>query len=281
MKNKCAAKPLLVRVATFLFMLFIAGNILWGCVQTSLQSQSANENRLTALPSKVSHTPLSREPSQTSTPTQTPTPSPTPNPYAAEFAEVSASFKEDFRKYQAINKDILAWLEIKAANISQPVLLGPDNEHYLKIGFDTQDAPMGSIFFDMRTKTDFSDKNIVIYGHNWDNGRMFSNLIQYRNQQFLNENLEYYLYTPKAIYRAQIAALVIVEHDDPSMLFPEFDNPSALEEYLSKMGKQAELRTKINLKETDQFISLYTCLNNAQNQRMILVGKLIEIGRYP
>ena len=235
----------------------------------------------TASPTPIPVTPSATFAASTTPATSTPTPTVTPNPYAAEFAKISRVFKQDFKALQTINPDIQGWIEIEAAGINHPVLLGPDNEYYLDIGFDKKDAPMGSIYFDMRFKPDMSDQNVVIYGHNWDNGRMFSNLIRFRNKRILDENPEFYIYTPLGIFRAQIAAIMIVKPDDPTLLVPNFESEADLKEYLNKVNSKAELRTKIELNESDRFLSLYTCTNNAKDDRLVFISKLIEIGRYP
>ena len=241
----------------------------------------ANQNTSTATPSpSPTLEPSTTTPTKTPSPTSTVIPTKTPNPYAAEFARISKDFKQDFTALQTINPDIKAWIEVEAVGINHPVLLGPDNEYYLTIGFDKKEAKMGSIYFDMRFKLDMTDQNVVIYGHNFDNGRMFSNLVRFRNKRFLAENPEFYLYTPTAIYRAQIAAVMITNPDDPTLLVPNFETDADLKEYLTKLNTKAEFRTDVELKESDRFLSLYTCTNNARDDRIVIVSKLIEIGRY-
>ncbi len=267
-------------------LIFAASLFLAACGSATRSSKPvANTSALSTATPTISPTPRPVTPSATfaasTTPaTSTPTPTATPNPYAAEFAVVSRAFKQDFKALQIINPDIQGWIEIEAAGINHPVLLGPDNEYYLTIGFDKKEAKMGSIYFDMRFKPDMSDQNVVIYGHNWDNGRMFSNLIRFRNKRVLDENPEFYLYTPLGIYRAQFAAIMIVKPDDPTLLVPNFETEADLKAYLQKLNTQAEIRTKVELKESDRFLSLYTCTNNARDDRIVLISKLVEIGRY-
>ena len=268
-------------------LILVASFILAACGSARLSSQplvntpAQKTQTATSSPTPIPVTPSATFAASTTPPTSTPQPTATPNPYAAEFARVSRAFKQDFAKLQAINPDIKGWIEIEAAGINHPILLGPDNEYYLDIGFDKKEAPMGSIYFDMRYKPEGTDQNVVIYGHNWDNGRMFSNLLRFRNKRIMDANPEFYLYTPTAIYRAQFAAIMIVKPDDPSLLFPNFGEEVDLKEYLNKLNTQAELRTKVELTESDRFLSLYTCTNNAKDDRIVFISKLIEIGRYP
>ena len=278
----------LARRLGFLLLTITALLILSACGSAQRNSQPLVKNPTqstptstpTSAPTPIPVTPSATFGASTTPPTSTPKPTATPNPYAAEFASVSKDFKQDFTDLQTINPDIKGWIEIEAAGINHPVLLGPDNEHYLTIGFDKKEAKMGSIYFDMRFKPDMTDQNVVIYGHNFDNGRMFSNLVRFRNKRFLADHPEFYLHTPTAIYRAQIAAVMIVKPDDPTLLVPNFETNADLKEYLTKLNTKAEFRTKIELKESDRFLSLYTCTNNARDDRIVIISKVIEIGRY-
>ena len=57
-----------------------------------------------------------------------------------------------------------------------------NNDFYLKHSFDKKYNAAGWIFADYRNKLDGSDKNIVVYGHNRQNGTMFSSLRNILNQ---------------------------------------------------------------------------------------------------
>jgi len=288
MKNHSPSVISLEKHLGILMAIILAGLFLAACGSARRSSKpvvntplgSTQTQTPTISPTPIPVTPSATFAASTTPPTSTPKPTATPNPYAAEFALVSKAFKQDFTALQTINPDIKGWIELEAASINHPVLLGPDNEYYLTIGFDKKEAKMGAIYFDMRYKPEMTDQNVVIYGHNFDNGRMYSNLVRFRNKRFLAENPEFYLYTPLGIFRAQIAAIMIVKPDDPTMLVPNFETKADLKDYLSKLNTKAELRTKIELKESDRFLSLYTCTNNAKDDRIIIVSKLIEIGRY-
>lgn len=286
MKHLPFLNPYRKSVLGLLILVMAAGLALSACgsaprAATPVQASSAQDTSTpTISPTPKPATPSPTFAASTTPPTSTPTPTSTPNPHAAEFAKVSREFKQDFKALQTINPDIKGWIEIEAAGINHPVLLGPDNEYYLDIGYDNKPAKMGSIYFDVRYKPDGNDQNIVIYGHNWDNGRMFSNLIRFRNKRVLEENPEFYLYTPTAIYRAQFAAIMVVKPDDPTLLVSNFETKAELKAYLERLNTKAELRTKVTLTENDRFLSLYTCTNNARDDRLVFISKLIEIGRY-
>lgn len=45
-------------------------------------------------------------------------------------------------------------------------------------------AGLGSIFLDYRSRADFTDRKVILYGHNMKDGSMFSNLKKYRDADF-------------------------------------------------------------------------------------------------
>ncbi|MBQ3100087.1 MAG: class B sortase, partial [Clostridia bacterium] len=80
---------------------------------------------------------------------------------------------------QQINPDICGWINIPGTqNINYPIVQGTDNDYYLTREFKGGYLAAGSIFLDYRCDRDFNaNHNTVIYGHNMQNGLMFSELI--------------------------------------------------------------------------------------------------------
>lgn len=73
---------------------------------------------------------------------------------------------------------------------------GEDNEHYLHYTFDGKENIAGSIFLDYRNRADFTDGKVILYGHNMQDGSMFSKLEKYQDADFLKEQGKVILYLP-------------------------------------------------------------------------------------
>lgn len=54
----------------------------------------------------------------------------------------------------------------------------------------------GSIFLDSRNKADFTDRKVILYGHNMQDGSMFSHLEKYQDADFREEQGSVILYLP-------------------------------------------------------------------------------------
>ena len=104
--------------------------------------------------------------------------------------------KIDFEGLRAINEDIVAWIQIPGIGVDYPVVQGEDNEHYLHYTFDGKENIAGSIFLDFRNKADFTDRKVILYGHNMQDGSMFSQLEKYQDDDFREEQGRVILYLP-------------------------------------------------------------------------------------
>ena len=98
-------------------------------------------------------------------------PEDTPKPDGGEpDAEPDGYLKIDFEGLQAVNPDVIAWIDIPGLSISYPVVQGTDNAYYLHHLFTGEYNGSGSIFADWHNQPDFADPNTIVYGHNMKNG---------------------------------------------------------------------------------------------------------------
>jgi SrtB family sortase len=213
-------------------------------------------------------------------PTATTTPTPTPNPHAEELQQALALVEIDFPAWQSLNADVRAWIHNDAIQVNHPILKSPDNEYYLTRDLDLSYKAMGSIFFDFRNKNDFSDTNTIIYGHNFDNGLMFSNLVWYKSQQFYEQNPFYYLYTPEQVYRVDIAAGIVVSETDTTYLAVDFSSDAEFRSLIKTIEENSVIDSEIELTPSDRLVTLYTCTNDWQGQRFVVIGKLTPLGAF-
>lgn len=110
----------------------------------------------------------------------------------------------DFDGLRAINGDIVAWIQIPGIGVDYPVVQGKDNEHYLHYTFDGKANKAGSIFLDYRNKADFTDSNVILYGHNMKDGSMFSNLKKYQDAGFRKEQGRVVIFLPDRVLECEI-----------------------------------------------------------------------------
>ena len=90
----------------------------------------------------------------------------------------------DAEALKAENQDFIGWLMIPDTTVNYPVVLGDDNQHYLKHGFSGKYSRYGCPFLDTRTPVEGECR--IIHGHNMGNNRteMFSPLANFQNTEF-------------------------------------------------------------------------------------------------
>lgn len=186
-------------------------------------------------------------------------------------------FKVDFEKLRSINKEIVGWIRFdNPEKISYPVVQGEDNDKYLKKTVEGKTNGAGSIFMDAYNTADFSDKNTFIYGHNMKNGSMFGQLRKYKSFDFYKENPYFYIYTPDGKEtKYQVYAVCIVE--DTSHSYHKFyENDGAYLKYLQYIKSISRYDTGVEVTAQTQLVSLSTCTNVSETQRLLVHGVKVE-----
>ncbi len=110
----------------------------------------------------------------------------------------------DFDGLRAINEDIVAWIQIPGIGVDYPVVQGEDNEYYLHYTFERKANIAGSIFLDCRNRADFTDRKVILYGHNMQDGSMFSGLERYQDDDFREMQGRVVLYLPDKTLECKI-----------------------------------------------------------------------------
>lgn len=191
--------------------------------------------------------------------------------------KIHVSLKVDFNKLKKTNKDIVGWIQFdEPKRINYPVVKGSDNDKYLKTTFEGKKNSAGTIFMDVVNAGDFSDRNTFIYGHNMKNGSMFGQLRKYKTKDYYEQNPYFYIYTPDGKeVKYQIFAVCIVE--DTSRSYTRFYNSD--EEYLGYLNylkSIARYDTGVELNAESKVVSLSTCTNVSETQRLLVHGVKIS-----
>ena len=186
-------------------------------------------------------------------------------------------FSVDFEKLKEINPETVAWIRFtEPSKISYPVVQTTDNDKYLKRTFEGKRNASGAIFMDASNANDFSDRNTFVYGHNMKNGSMFAQLRKYKDATFCQQNPYFYIYTPDGLeIKYEIFAVAIVE--DTAMNYKkDFGSDQEYVEYLKQIKSTARYCTGAELDAGAQMVSLSTCTNVTETQRLLIHGVKIE-----
>jgi len=181
----------------------------------------------------------------------------------------------DFAGLKNQNEDVVGWLKIDGIKLSYPIMQSVDNEYYLNHTFQKNTHFAGSIFMDCENSPDFSDYNIILYGHNMKNGSMFGSLKKYQSKEFFAQNPFFWIYTPEKIYKYKVFSCREVSIHSGSYQI-QFEDRKDFSSYIYDAAKASFVKHDIPSYEKDAIVTLSTCTNNSSN-RFIVQGLCVQI----
>ncbi|MDO5725623.1 MAG: class B sortase [Tissierellia bacterium] len=197
--------------------------------------------------------------------------------YFKQYAEKQKRLNE----FKEINDSVKCILTIPNTNIEYPVLQSNDNEFYLRRNINCEYDINGSIYFDY--ECDITDSaNLIVYGHNMRSTRMFSDLIQYKKEEFFKAHEKILLYTTKGIreYKAVGYAVIDLKNKDNFFPFNTFINAGQNMDSLKYVNSLKRLGKMYNIEEINpesNLLTLATCDYELEDARLVLIA--VEVDR--
>jgi len=193
--------------------------------------------------------------------------------------------------YKERAEDYVGFLELKGCDIRQPVVQGEDNDYYLTHTYYGGTNKAGALFMDHRCTftEDYVSPNIVIYGHNQEDGTMFGNLKRYKqNVEFYQENpvvtlmseketgeyLIYGFFVTNALERQDSNGEVFHYHDYIETLNDE----NTFNWYLKEVYERNQIVSPVDVKFGDKLLCLSTCSNEFSNSRFVVFARKLREG---
>ena len=187
------------------------------------------------------------------------------------------------KKLKEENSDIVGWLEIKDTNINYPVLQGKDNQYYMTHNYKKEKSKNGSIFLTKDYDWNIPSSNLLIYGHNLNNGTMFQELLKYEKQSFYEKHPVIRFTTEKEDAEFEIISVfksrVYYKSEKNVFRYYYFVNARNEEEY-NEFVKNAKKEALYNIEATakygEQLITLSTCSYHVEDGRFAVVAKKVK-----
>lgn len=224
-------------------------------------------------------------------PTQTPAPGvpettgEVTDNYPAEPAKVLPKYREAYTQ----NNDLVGWITVPNTAIDFPVVQGDDNKFYLRRDFNKEYLREGSIFMDYRNHIDTFDRNTILYGHNYSNSVMFSDLEKYKDIEFYKTAPVIQFDTIHGEYSWKVFAVFITDADQDkdgyifNYIYP-FMTEESLGEFVGELHKRSLYHPDVEVLPTDKVLALSTCSydldspDDLKNVRLVVMARLVRDG---
>lgn len=205
-------------------------------------------------------------------------------------SEVVESFKEV--------KDYIGYLELAGCEIFDPVVQGEDNDYYLKNNVYGEPNKAGALFMDYRCTVtpEYTSPNIVIYGHNQEDGTMFGHLKYYKVDYSIdNPNANFYKYNPvikfnpefetnEYLIYAFFVTNALENQDSNGEVFHYHDYIESLNDeytfnwYQGEVQKRNQIISPVDVRYGDKLLVLSTCSNEFTNSRFVVFARKLREG---
>lgn len=187
----------------------------------------------------------------------------------------------------AANPDVVAWLEVPGAGISEPVCRSAsDDAFYLSHGADGEASPVGAAYLEAANTPGFTDSVTVVYGHSsfYDSSAMFTPLLRFGRSAFFDAHDAFYVHLPGGTvneYRISSAGLMADRHilstycsGGPDLLQAYFDalcDPDPSYSHFRDLGCLDAASSRV--------VQLSTCVEPfAEGSRFVVTGVLVGEG---
>ena len=171
------------------------------------------------------------------------------------------------------NPDVVGWICIPDTAINYPVMQGTDNDFYLNHTWQKEPNSVGSIFLEYQNSADMTDYNTIIYGHNMNNGTMFSSLEPYAMQSQWESHPYVYVVTDAGVYRYEIFSFFNAEVESLTYgMNPQREDTK--EKFLNLALDSSQIETGIRPAITDRILTLSTCSGGAYTHRYVVQARL-------
>lgn len=189
----------------------------------------------------------------------------------------------DIAALQKLNPQCVGYISIKDTPLSYPVMLTTEEDgmFYLHHAFDRSYHGNGTPFLDMRCNVEDPSDNLIVYGHNTRNTKMFSCLRFYREQEYFTEHpIIRFDHKNGGNYRIFSVLFESLSDQNNRDIFAKIDrdpdHEEEWEEFLTYLKEHSLYDTGVEVETTDKILTLSTCYRPIDNGRVLIFAKKVE-----
>lgn len=182
--------------------------------------------------------------------------------YDAE-ANPSGAPVVDWDGLEAINNDVVGWIQIPGTEINYPVYQGESNDDYLRTNAYGEYSVGGQIFLDYQnTAPGLVDGQSVVYGHHLQDGSMFMSVADMVDQDYFDTIDTVWYVTRNAAYELEPLFVYLTDGYDDEVRTFQFADAAELQTYLAERLEGASAKradAEELLPNVQHVLTLVTC----------------------
>jgi sortase B len=195
------------------------------------------------------------------------------------------SCSETLKRLLEINQDIKGWIKIDDTNMDYPVLQSDETNKTFYLGHDYKKNKSlnGSIFVNGSKRFSPRLRNTALHGHNLRNGKMFGMILKYDDIEFYKKHPIIFFDTIYGPTKWKIFALIKINtRPEQGEIFdylkPQFRNSDEFLNFVEEIQKRSQIRTSVDVNESDRILTLSTCSYEMKDFRTALFAREIRKG---
>lgn len=116
------------------------------------------------------------------------------------------------------------------------------------------------------------DNNLIVYGHNMKDGKMFADLLKYREKAYCQEYNIIHFITPNGVHEYEVIAVCKVKSDDDWYGYTGQTDKESFNNLISHIKDESLYQTDESAEYGDHYLTLSTCEYSQTNGRLIVIG---------
>ena len=195
-------------------------------------------------------------------------------------------YREEYDALYQINQQLCGWVKIEGTGIDYPVVHPDDNSYYLNHTFYGSYNSSGVPYLDYRCRSAGGalSTNSIIYGHNLNSGRMFHDIVHYKDVSYYKShpviefNTVYADSSWKIIGMFFANADMSLEDAFPYHMFLEKETDEQFYDVLNNAMQRSFFTTGVDVNADDKLLMLSTCDNAFGDSRLVLLARQVRSG---
>lgn len=193
----------------------------------------------------------------------------------APETEPAPVFKRNLQPVFDQNPDCVGWVCIENTTVDYPVMFTPDEpQKYLRKSFSGSYSISGTPFLNDNGGLDFD--NLIIYGHNMENGTMFSDIVGYTDPAYRDANPIIEFETAAGLKCYEVFAVVQLKSVDDWYGFTNAESEDVFNSLVAGIKGRALYETGITPEYDQQILTLSTCHGPKNDDRLIVIAAEVK-----